>query len=123
MFGCYGNRVTKLKTRPTRIERLRSEDTPRRPMITHTIDQFILNPKSILLTSSYRIPSQNKVKAEELEKIAENWNFRIMLYIQHATHPLMVVIICGKYGNNRSRTENVTERTDFQSQGRMTLKI
>ena len=30
-----------------------------------------------------------------------------------ATHPLMVVIICGKYGNNRSRTENVTERTQF----------
>ena len=25
----------------------------------------------------------------------------------------MVVIICGKYGNNRSRTENVTERTQF----------
>ena len=30
-----------------------------------------------------------------------------------STHPLMVVIICGKYGNNRSRTENVTERTRF----------
>ena len=30
-----------------------------------------------------------------------------------ATHPLMVVIICGKYGNNRCRTENVTERTRF----------
>ena len=29
------------------------------------------------------------------------------------THPLMVVIICGKDGNNRSRTENVTERTRF----------
>ena len=28
----------------------------------------------------------------------------------------MVVIICGKYGNNRSRTEN---GHDFQSQGRM----
>ena len=26
---------------------------------------------------------------------------------------LMVVIICGKYGNNHSRTENVTERTRF----------
>ena len=38
-------------------------------MITHTIGQFILIPKSILLTSSYRIPSQNKVKAEQLEKI------------------------------------------------------
>ena len=25
----------------------------------------------------------------------------------------MVVIICGKYGNNRSRTENFTERTRF----------
>ena len=46
------------------LERLRSEDTPRRPMITHTIDQFVLNPKLILLTSSYRIPSQNKVRAK-----------------------------------------------------------
>ena len=54
------------------LERLRSEDTPRRPMITHTIDQFILNPKSILLTSSYRIPSQNKVKAEKFENFVIN---------------------------------------------------
>ena len=30
-----------------------------------------------------------------------------------ATHPLMVVIICGKYGNNGSRTEKVTEQTRF----------
>ena len=44
-------------------------------MITHTIDQFILNPKAILLTSSYRIPSQNKVKAEKLEKLAQNVKF------------------------------------------------
>ena len=61
------------------LERLRSEDTPRRPMITHTIDQFILNPKSILMTSSYRIPSQNKVKAKKLEKLPKNLNFRILL--------------------------------------------
>ena len=27
----------------------------------------------------------------------------------------MVVIICGKYGNNRFRTENVTERTRFSN--------
>ena len=47
------------------LERLCSEDTPRRPVITLTIDQFILNPKSILLISSYRIPSQKKVKAEK----------------------------------------------------------
>ena len=30
-----------------------------------------------------------------------------------ATHPLMVVIICGKYGNNRCRNEKATERTRF----------
>ena len=53
------------------LERLRSEDTPHRSMITHTIDQFILNPKPILLTSSYRIPSQTKVKAEKLEKFVQ----------------------------------------------------
>ena len=62
-----------------KLERLRSEDTPRRPMITHTIDQFILNPISILLTNLYRIPSQNKVKAEKLEKNPKTWNFRILL--------------------------------------------
>ena len=53
------------------LERLRSEDTPRRPVITLTIDQFILNPKSILLINSYRIPSQKKVKAEKIGKICE----------------------------------------------------
>ena len=57
------------------LERLGSEDTPRRPMVTHTIDQFILNPKSILLTSSYWFPSQNKVKAKKLEKIAQKFKF------------------------------------------------
>ena len=61
------------------LEHLRSEDTPRRPVITHTIDQFVLNPKSILLTSSYRIPSQKKVKAAKLEKFAKNLKFKILL--------------------------------------------
>ena len=28
------------------VGRLRSEDTIRRPMITHTIDQFMLDPRS-----------------------------------------------------------------------------
>ena len=61
------------------LERPRSEDTPRRPVITHTIEQFVLNPKSTLLTSSYRIPSQNKVKAKNLEKFAKKFNIRILL--------------------------------------------
>ena len=61
------------------LERLRSENTPHRPIITHTID-------------SDQIPSQKKngkivgrivdyffkVKAEKVEKFAKNRNFRIL---------------------------------------------
>ena len=32
---------------------------------------------------------------------------------EHATHPLMILIICAKYKKNPSRTVNVTERTRF----------
>ena len=39
-----------------------------------------------------------------------------------ATHPRMVVIICGTYENNRSRTENVTERTRFSKSRSNDLK-
>ena len=68
----------KLKVRQLKLEqleRLRSEDTPLCPVITHTIDQFVLNPKSILLTSSYRIPSQKKVKAQKIRKICDKFKF------------------------------------------------
>ena len=71
----YASKWNTHKYKLEQLERLRSEDTPRRPMITHTIDQFILNPKSILMTSSYRIPSQNKVNAKKLEKISEKFKF------------------------------------------------
>ena len=66
---------SKCRQKLEQLERLRSEDTPRRPVITHTIDQFVLNPKSILLTSSYRIPSQKKVKAKKIRKICEKFQF------------------------------------------------
>ena len=70
-FAATHSEVTLLQGQLEQLERLRSEDTPRRPVITLTIDQFILNPKSILLISSYRIPSQKKVKAEKIRKICE----------------------------------------------------
>ena len=41
------------------LEYLRSEDTPCHPMITHTIDQFILDPKS----------KQDKVKVTNLKNL------------------------------------------------------
>ena len=75
------------------LERLRSEDTPRRLMITHTIE-------------SCWIPSQNTVE----------WPWRYIGQGQrssHATHLLMLVIICIKYGKNPSRTIDATERTRF----------
>ena len=59
------------------LERLRSEDTPRRLMITHTIE-------------SYRIPSQNENIAQGQRSL-------------HGTHPLMLMMICAKYGKNASR--------------------
>ena len=69
-----------------KLERLRSEDTPRRLMTTHTIE-------------SCWIPSQNKVE----------W-YRSRLKV--ATH-LMLVIIYTKYGKNPSRTVDATERIRF----------
>ena len=56
------------------LERLRSEDTPAAPWLPPGLPILlnILNPKSILLTSSYRIPSQNKMKAEKYETFAKN---------------------------------------------------
>ena len=64
------------------LERLRSEDTPRRPMITLTNDQFILNLKSILLTTIDQFISDPKSKQGErriIRKFAKNLNFRILL--------------------------------------------
>ena len=52
-------------------------------------------------------PWFSKSRSNDLEDIGQGQRS------SHATHHLMVVIICGKYGNNRSRTENVTERTRF----------
>ena len=92
------------------LERLRSEDTPSRLMITYTIE-------------SYWIPSQNnnrsrtenvtertrfsKSRSNDLEDIGQVQRW------QYATHLLMLVIICTKYGKNPSRTVDATERTRF----------
>ena len=49
---------------------------PHQPMITHTIDRFILDQKPILLTSSYWIPSQNKTKSNlQILRIFQTFKF------------------------------------------------
>ena len=71
---------------------------PRRLMITHTIE-------------SYWIPSQNQFYCEVMAKWP--WRYRSRSKALYATHPLMLVIICTKYGKNPSRTVDATERTWF----------
>ena len=66
------------------LQRLRSEDNPHRLMITHTID-------------SYRIPSQNENIGQGQKAL-------------HATHPLMLMMICVKYGKNYSRIVDFCSR-------------
>ena len=43
----FKNLTMKIQYELEQLEGLRSEDTPRRPMIAHTIHQFILNSKSM----------------------------------------------------------------------------
>ena len=74
------------------LERLRSEDTP---------------AVSWLPTLLSHVRSQVKTRSNDLEDIGQgqrSW---------HATHILMLVIICTKYGKNPSRTVAATERTQF----------
>ena len=87
-----------------KLECMHSENTPAAPWLP------------ILLTSSYWIPSQNKVKertrfsksrSNTLEDLGQGQRS------SHATHLLMLMIICTKYGKNPSRTVDATERTRF----------
>ena len=84
-----GQQHTKLE----QIERLRSEDTPRRLMITHTIELCWI--------------PQVKTRSNDLEDKGQGQRS------SHATHLLMLVIICTKYGKTPSGTVNATERTRF----------
>ena len=75
------------------LECLRSEDTPRRLMITHTILSHV--------------GSQVKTRWSDPEDIGQGQRS------SHTTHLLMLLIICTKYGKNPSGTVDATERTRF----------
>ena len=53
------------------------------------------------------VGSQVKTRSNDLEDIGQGQRS------SHATHHLMLVIICIKYGKNPSRTIDATERTRF----------
>ena len=62
---------------------------------------------SWLLTLLSHVGSQVKTRSNDLEDIGQGQRS------SHATHILMLVIICTKYGKNPSRTVDATERTRF----------
>ena len=74
------------------LERLRSEDTP---------------AASWLPTLLSHVGSQLKTRSNNLEDIGQGQRS------SHATHLLMLVIICTTYGENPSGTVDATERTRF----------
>ena len=97
------------------LERLRSEDTPRCLVITHTIESYWIPGKKNNRSRTENVTEWtrfSKSRSNDLEDIGQGQRS------SYATHPLMVAIICGKYGNNLSRTENVTERTRFSTSRR-----
>ena len=100
----------KLGSKLEQLEHLRSEDTPRCLMITHTIESYWIPSKKNNRSRTENVTERtrfSKSRSIDLEDIGQGQRS------SYATHPLMVVIICGKYGNNQSRTENFTERTRF----------
>ena len=92
------------------LERLRSEDTPRRLMITHTIGSYWIPSQKNNRSRTENITQRtrfSKSRSNDLEDIGQGQRS------SHATHLLMLVIICTKYGKNPSRTVDATERTRF----------
>ena len=79
-------------------------------MITHTIESYWIpsqkNNRSRTENDTERTLF-SKSRSNDLEDIGQGQRS------SHATHLLMPVIICTKYGKNPSRTVDATERTRF----------
>ena len=90
------------------LERLRSEDTPRRLMITHTIESYWIPSQKNYRSRTENVTEQirfSKSRSNDLADIDQGQRS------SHATHLFMLVIICTKYAKNPSRTVDATKRT------------
>ena len=75
------------------LERLRSEDTPRRLMITHTFETYWIPSQKNNRSRTDNVTEQtrfSKSRSNDLEDIGQGQRS------SHATHLLMLVIICTK---------------------------
>ena len=92
------------------LERLRSEDTPRRLMITHTIESCWIPSQKNYWSRTENVTERiqfSKSRSNDLADIGQGQRS------SHATHLLMLMIICTKYGKNPSRTVDATKRTRY----------
>ena len=90
------------------LERLRSETGPHHLMITHTIESYWSQKNNRSRTENVRERTRfSKSRSNDLEDISQGQRS------SHATHLLMLVIICTKYWKNPPRTVDVTEWTRF----------
>ena len=116
--GKYGNNRSRTEnvTERTRFSKSRSndlEDMSRSKVITcdtpsHASDHlYQIWKESIQNCRRYRADTIFKSRSNDLEDIGQGQRS------SHATHLLMLVIICIKYGKNPSRTVDATERTRF----------
>ena len=97
-FGEIYFKATSSSSQLAQLECLHSEDTPCRPMITHTND-------------SYWIPSQNKTKSKlQILRICQNFIFFCFEKSLYATHLLNLLDICN--GSIQSGHNSVHRWTD-----------
>ena len=70
---------------------------------------------SIPISSGFQFQFNSNSKSLNSNPIQFILNWIELIINSNSIHELIraLVIICGKYGNNRSRTDNVTERTRF----------
>ena len=79
-------------------------------MITHTFETYWIPSQKNNRSRTENVTEQtrfSKSRSNDLEDIGQGQRS------SHATHLLMLVIICTKYGKNPSRTVDATERTRF----------
>ena len=79
-------------------------------MITHTIESYWIPSQKNNRSRTENVTERtwfSKSRSNDLEDIGQGQRS------SHATHLLMLVIICTKYGKNPSRTVDATEQTRF----------
>ena len=96
-----------------KLERLRSEDTPHRLMITHTIESYWIPSQKNYQSRTENVTVRIRFSKSRSNDLADIGQGRRS---SHATHllNLMLVIICTKYGKNPKNCRRYKADTIFK---------